>query len=162
MDTSVFICTSLNLCCTSKCAVRQKLAGPLASCLSTCRAVPESKVSGMIPTTSGKVEEAASVNRRLHRSCWTILQGWSRFRCDCPAMTALPPFHQRVCLFLLTSGEHCCCNPLLIIAAAVSLLNSSAAALGPLITQLLWLCNCRIEALALLAPEIAHQLRLAS
>ncbi len=77
-------------------------------------------------------------------------------------MTALPPFHQRVCLFLLTSGEHCCCNPLLIIAAAVSLLNSSAAALGPLITQLLWLCNCRIEALALLAPEIAHQLRLAS
>lgn len=42
------------------------------------------------------------------------------------------------------------------------LLNISVAALDPLNTQVLWLCNCRIKALALLAAEIAHQLLSAS
>jgi len=111
---------SFNVCCKYNiCALHQKLASPLASCLSTCRGVPGSEVSGMIPTTFGKVEEAASVNRRLPRSCLTILQGWNRFRCDCLTMAALPPFHQRVCLSLLTLGGHCCHHHLATTAASV-------------------------------------------
>ena len=52
---------------------------------------------------------------------------------------------------LLSSLDRYC-----IFCQVTVLLNSSAAALDPLNTQLLWLCNCRVEVLALLA--IAHQL----
>jgi len=95
----------------------------------------------------------------------TILQGWNRSRCSCPTMAALPPFHQRVCLSLLKLGGHCCCHPLAIVAASVRLLSCLLVllvALDPLKTHLLWLCNCRVEALALLVFETAHQLLSAS
>lgn len=80
----------------------EKMRGAAVN-LTVCRGAHALVACGMMPTMSGKVAEAASLNRRLPRSCWRNPRVWSRSALLCPMM-AISQASLGLVLSLQTSG----------------------------------------------------------